>query len=170
MGIFGPYLTSSVSRAVYRMNRKSMKESPVPDDAMLDSAVTLSIIDETLFNDTAAMDAFNELPTRWRQVLWYLEIEAMHPREVAPIIGLSSNATVVLHRRAKEGLRLRYLQQQVAVTGAKSCQKFTADIPALTRGNLRQNRSLIVEKHLEGCLKCSEIRSDFEDTVALRSV
>lgn len=166
--VFGPYLTSSVSRAVYRMNRKSMRDTPVPDDEMLDSAVTQPLFDEAPFHDGEALIAFKELPIRWRAVLWYLDIESMHPREVGPKLGLSPNATVALHRRAKEGLRLRYLRQYVGVVGARSCQRFAADIPALTRRNLRQHRSVLVEEHLNECVGCAEARMQFEGTLITR--
>jgi RNA polymerase sigma factor (sigma-70 family) len=50
-------------------------------------------------------DALRRLPERQRVVLWHLEVEGLRPREVAPLMGLSSNAVSALAFRARAGLR-----------------------------------------------------------------
>lgn len=45
------------------------------------------------------------LPERQRAVLWHLEVEGLRPREVAPLMGLTSNAVSALAFRARAGLR-----------------------------------------------------------------
>ena len=44
---------------------------------------------------------------RWRTLLWYLEVEGMKPREIAPLMGMTPNAVSVLAvaRAAKRGLK-----------------------------------------------------------------
>lgn len=166
--VFGPYLISSVARAVYRMNGRSMKETPVMETEVLDEIVpdpTGTIAD---FDNVAAREAFKALPDRWREVLWYLEIEEMQPREVGPLLGLSPNATVALHRRAKKGLRLGYLQQHLQDTGPAECRKMAADIPAYVLGRLRASRAEALEEHLETCSNCRSVLLQIRDVGNLR--
>lgn len=169
VGVFGPYLFSSVTRTVYRMNRRSMREIPVLDTAFPETAVPESDTVLREFGDAAAREAFKLLPARWREVLWYLEIEEMQPRDAGPLLGLSPNATVALHRRAKEGLRLAYLQQHVAVNGPASCRDMASYIPAHVLGTLRESRKAALEKHLKDCGKCGPLLLQIKDAAALRA-
>lgn len=169
VGVFGPYLFSSVSRAVYRMNHRSMRETPVVDADLPDVAMpeTHPVLEE--FDGAAAREAFKALPARWREVLWYLEIEEMQPRDASPLLGLSPNATVALHRRAKDGLRLGYLQQHVAVNGPDECREMAAHIPAHVLGTLRQSKKAALEQHLESCEKCGAVLLQIRDLGSLRA-
>lgn len=169
VGVFGPYLLSSVSRTVYRMNQRSMRETPVLDSAIPEVAVpeANSVLRE--FDNAAAREAFKGLPARWREVLWYMEIEEMQPRNAGPLLGLSPNATVALHRRAKAGLRLAYLQQHVAASGFDDCRDLAAQIPAHVLGMLRQSRKAALERHLESCEKCGTVLLQIQDVGAFRA-
>lgn len=84
VGVFGPYLFSSVSRAVYRMNHRSMRETPVVDTDIPDVVIPETNPVTGEFDSAAAREAFKGLPARWREVLWYLEIEEMQPATRAP--------------------------------------------------------------------------------------
>ncbi|GAA4036138.1 hypothetical protein GCM10023063_21100 [Arthrobacter methylotrophus] len=169
VGVFGPYLLSSVTRTVYRMNHRSMRETPVLDTAFPDVAApeTHTVLSE--FDNAAAREAFKALPARWREVLWYLEIEEMQPRDAGPLLGLSPNATVALHRRAKDGLRLGYLQQHVAVDGPDNCRDMASHIPAYVLGTLKQSRKAALERHLESCEKCGTVLLQIQDVAVHRA-
>jgi RNA polymerase sigma factor (sigma-70 family) len=169
VGVFAPYLISSVTRAVYRMNRRSMRETPVMETDLLDDIVpdpTLTVAD---FDNEAVRNAFKDLPARWREVLWYLEIEELQPREAAPMLGLSPNATVALHRRAKEGLRLGYLQQHLAKKGPTECRTMAGYIPAYVLGTLRRKHIAALEEHLETCAECKSVLYQLRDMGRLRA-
>ncbi|WFR84294.1 sigma-70 family RNA polymerase sigma factor [Arthrobacter sp. Y-9] len=155
--VFGPYLISSVSRSMYRMNRKAMREVPVMDTEVLDSEVADANRVVAEFDDAAARNAFRQLADRWREVIWYLDVEGMPPREAAPLLGLSPNATVALHRRAKEALRLGYLYEHVTAQGPEQCRVFIRDIPPYVRGSLRKSRAELLEEHLRTCKTCPSI-------------
>jgi RNA polymerase sigma factor (sigma-70 family) len=168
VGVFGPYLISSVSRTVHRMNRRSMRETPVLESEIINDVVpeTNTVVSE--FDNTAAREAFRLLPDRWREVVWYLDIEEMEPREAAPMLGLSPNATVALHRRAKDGLRLGYLQQHVAAQGPAECKDMVAHIPAYVLGTLRKGRQAALEDHLVTCERCAAILLQIQEVGSLR--
>lgn len=100
---FRPYLFQAVRNVAATWGRK-------PKD------LALELVDESTYPSSAdaslAVDdrmlvaaALDQLPPRWRTVLWHLEIEGMSPRELAPVLGISANSVSVLGHRARAGLR-----------------------------------------------------------------
>ncbi|MGC3953875.1 MAG: sigma-70 family RNA polymerase sigma factor [Propionicimonas sp.] len=53
--------------------------------------------------------AYTGLPERWREVLWYADVEGMKPRDYAPMLGLKPTAASELARRARSGFRKSWL-------------------------------------------------------------
>ncbi|MFJ2645788.1 sigma-70 family RNA polymerase sigma factor [Streptomyces sp. NPDC087420] len=103
-----------------------------------------------------AMQAFRSLPERWQAVLWHTTVEEESPSEVAPLFGLSANATAVLAGRAREGLKQAYLQAHVstALTSGGDCARYADRLGAYARGGLRMRAERGLRKHLESCAKC----------------
>lgn len=64
---------------------------------------------DAVAESTLLADALQTLPPRWRTLLWYIEVEGMKPREVAPLLGMSPNAVAALLYRARLGLRRAWL-------------------------------------------------------------
>lgn len=54
------------------------------------------------------------LPERWRNALWYSEVEQLTSSEVAGVLGISPNAAAALTYRAREGLRRAWAAQLAA--------------------------------------------------------
>jgi RNA polymerase sigma factor (sigma-70 family) len=158
VGFFGPYLFSSVARRAYRMNRRSMREIPVAGHQQT-HAPNFTVAD---FDTAAVRRAYRSLPQRWQQVLWHLDINAMYPREAAPMLGLSPNAVVALHRRAKDGLRLAFLKQQVN-TNNTECQHMAVHIPAYALGTLRKSLRTTLEAHFDACRACAWVNQQIQD-------
>lgn len=106
---FTPYLFASIARQVIRQRHHhhqeiSVSELPEQCGPHLDLADYLP--------DPGLRAALQSLPLRWQAALWYLDINDLPPREVAPLFGISPNALVALHRRAKAGLRQEFLRYQ----------------------------------------------------------
>ncbi|GLF96489.1 sigma-70 family RNA polymerase sigma factor [Streptomyces yaizuensis] len=103
-----------------------------------------------------AMQAFRSLPERWQAVLWHTTVEEESPSEVAPLFGLTANATAVLASRAREGLKQAYLQAHVnsALTSGGDCARYADRLGAYARGGLRMRAERGLRKHLEECAKC----------------
>ena len=93
--------------------------------------------------------AFGRLPTRWRAVLWQLEVEGKAPAAIAPMFGLSANGVSALAVRAREGLRQAYLQQHIGRNIPASCQSYAAALGADARGQLAS----------AGAVSCTSISS-----------
>ncbi|MEV6397055.1 sigma-70 family RNA polymerase sigma factor [Streptomyces sp. NPDC051907] len=103
-----------------------------------------------------AMQAFRSLPERWQAVLWHTTVEEESPSEVAPLFGLTANATAVLASRAREGLKQAYLQAHVssALTSGGDCARYADRLGAYARGGLRMRAERGLRAHLEECAKC----------------
>ncbi|MDI5971330.1 sigma-70 family RNA polymerase sigma factor [Streptomyces sp. SL13] len=109
--------------------------------------------------------AFRTLPERWQAVLWHTAVEQESPGQIAPLLGLTPNATAVLAHRAREGLRQAYLQAHVsrALTDARECGRFADRLGAHARGGLRLRADRELRKHLAGCARCRAAAADIAD-------
>ncbi|WP_311244841.1 sigma-70 family RNA polymerase sigma factor [Microbacterium sp. WCS2018Hpa-23] len=152
---FRPYLFAAVRSAAATWGGKQkdltleyLDELPV--DGSDDSLDILS--DKALL--TAA---FKDLPERWRTLLWYLEVEGMKPREIAPLMGMTPNAVSVLASRAREGFKVAWLNAHIDEPGRDAecrwaCERIVAQ--GRRRQVSRADRSRF-EMHLENCRRCT---------------
>lgn len=115
-----------------------------------------------------AMQAFRSLPERWQAVLWHTTVEEASPSTIAPLFGLSANATAVLASRAREGLKQAYLQAHVstALSSGGDCARFADRLGAYARGGLRMRAERGLRKHLEECARCRVAAGELKDVNA----
>ncbi|MET9611116.1 sigma-70 family RNA polymerase sigma factor, partial [Streptomyces sp. NPDC006512] len=115
-----------------------------------------------------AMQAFRSLPERWQAVLWHTTVEEASPSAIAPLFGLSANATAVLASRAREGLKQAYLQAHVssALSEGGDCARYADRLGAYARGGLRVRAERGLRKHLEECAKCRLAAGELKDVNA----
>ncbi|MGW5847966.1 sigma-70 family RNA polymerase sigma factor [Streptomyces sp. NPDC055254] len=115
-----------------------------------------------------AMRAFRSLPERWQAVLWHTTVEESSPSAIAPLFGLSANATAVLAGRAREGLKQAYLQAHVssALSEGGDCARYADRLGAYARGGLRTRAERGLRKHLEECAKCRLAAGELKDVNA----
>ncbi|MCA1222636.1 sigma-70 family RNA polymerase sigma factor, partial [Streptomyces sp. 8L] len=128
--------------------------SSVSDDDTLELGADVKAMHEA--DQSLAMQAFRSLPERWQAVLWHTTVEEESPSQVAPLFGLTANATAVLAGRAREGLKQAYLQAHVssALTAGGDCARYADRLGAYARGGLRMRAERGLRKHLEECAKC----------------
>ncbi|MFF7179689.1 sigma-70 family RNA polymerase sigma factor [Streptomyces sp. NPDC008121] len=128
--------------------------SEVSDQDTLDLGADVRAMHEA--EQSLAMQAFRSLPERWQAVLWHTTVEEESPSEVAPLFGLTANATAVLASRAREGLKQAYLQAHVSqsLTAGGDCARYADRLGAHARGGLRMRAERGLRKHLEECAKC----------------
>ncbi|MEV0927976.1 sigma-70 family RNA polymerase sigma factor [Streptomyces spongiicola] len=164
------YLLTAVRRVAAAWARSARREHLVEDFAVFaDQAVraTEAPRDDTLqlgadvramheAEQSMALRAFRSLPERWQAVLWHTTVEQEPPSAVAPLFGLTANATAVLAGRAREGLRQAYLQAHVssALTSGGDCARYADRLGAYARGGLRMRAERGLRKHLEVCAGC----------------
>ncbi|MEV3989514.1 sigma-70 family RNA polymerase sigma factor [Streptomyces sp. NPDC049837] len=164
------YLLTTVRRVAAAWTKTSRREQLVEDFAVFAAqAVRASEMSDAdtleLGADVRAMHeaeqslavrAFRSLPERWQAVLWHTTVEEESPSEVAPLFGLTANATAVLASRAREGLKQAYLQAHVSrsLTAGGDCARHADRLGAYARGGLRMRAERGLRKHLEECARC----------------
>ncbi|MDR6688332.1 RNA polymerase sigma factor (sigma-70 family) [Arthrobacter sp. 1088] len=122
--VFGPYLNTSIRSVAMTFWKKTGREQPAPDEE-LDLSTTDDPGLETVlsvFEHEQIAVAMRSLPERWRIVLWYAEVLADKPRDIAPILGIEPNAVSALLIRARAGLRRAY-EQQPPAAGPRSASE-----------------------------------------------
>lgn len=133
---------------------EASRGSEVSDQDTLDLGADVLAMREA--EQSLAMQAFRSLPERWQAVLWHTTVEEESPSEVAPLFGLTANATAVLASRAREGLKQAYLQAHVSqsLTAGGDCARYADRLGAFARGGLRMRAERGLRKHLDECAKC----------------
>ncbi|MET8660202.1 sigma-70 family RNA polymerase sigma factor [Streptomyces griseus] len=133
---------------------QASRSAEVSDDGTLELGADVLAMHEA--EQTMAMQAFRSLPERWQAVLWHTTVEEESPSEIAPLFGLTANATAVLASRAREGLKQAYLQAHVsrALTTGGDCAQYADRLGAHARGGLRTRAERGLRKHLDACAKC----------------
>ncbi|WP_430647662.1 sigma-70 family RNA polymerase sigma factor [Agromyces sp. GXS1127] len=156
-GAFRPYLFTTIRNTAASWGR-AIRESPLDQlDAVEDPATGDAAALEALDRTTTAK-AFRALPERWQEVLWYAEVERMSPQQIAPLLGMSANATAALAYRAREGLRQQWIRAHLADAHHEPECGWTVDrLGAYMRGRLRRRDTARVEVHLDGCAKCTVV-------------
>ncbi|MFG2181479.1 sigma-70 family RNA polymerase sigma factor [Streptomyces abikoensis] len=164
------YLLTTVRRVAAAWGRTTRREHLVEDFAVFatsSAAASVAAEDDTLglgadvramqeAEESLAVRAFRSLPERWQTVLWHTTVEEESPSEVAPLLGLTANATAVLAHRAREGLRQAYLQAHVStsLTTGGECARYADRLGAYARGSLRARAERGMRRHLDGCARC----------------
>ncbi|MFI1785344.1 sigma-70 family RNA polymerase sigma factor [Streptomyces rubiginosohelvolus] len=133
---------------------QATRSSELSDDDTLELGADVLAMHEA--EQTMAMQAFRSLPERWQAVLWHTTVEEESPSEIAPLFGLTANATAVLASRAREGLKQAYLQAHVsqALTTGGDCAQYADRLGAHARGGLRTRAERGLRKHLDECAQC----------------
>jgi RNA polymerase sigma factor (sigma-70 family) len=122
---------------------------------------------------TMIVQAFRKLPERWQTVLWHTAVEQEPPRRVAPLLGLTSDATKQLAHRAREGLAEAYLQAHVSASLAShpKCGPFAEQFGAAVRSPALRRKDRSLRRHLDECERCRGAYAHLVDiNAALRAV
>jgi RNA polymerase sigma factor (sigma-70 family) len=106
------YIFTAVRRETWKRVRQLKRVVPTDNAALIDEPVPFGGGGIDSFERDRVRAAFLSLPQRWRNVLWYLEVEGRKPRELAAMLGLKPNSVSALLYRARAGLRKAYESQQ----------------------------------------------------------
>ncbi|GAB6939639.1 sigma-70 family RNA polymerase sigma factor [Isoptericola variabilis] len=164
---FRAYLLTVVRRLAADLARGVKRTRPTSDDGTFEAA--LGLVDPTDvatfegFEHSVVKNAYQALPERWQAVLWYTEIEGRAPAEVAPILGLTPNGVSALAYRAREGLRVGYLQEHLTHAPTDGCRAVNPLLGAYVRGGLARREVAKVDAHLETCAECRSLVLELGD-------
>ncbi|WP_308467650.1 sigma-70 family RNA polymerase sigma factor [Rathayibacter soli] len=162
-GAFRPYLFTTIRNTAASWGR-AKRETAIEDAEQIEDPAfsddnTLAALDRSL---TAT--AFQSLPTRWQEALWYSEVESMTPQEIAPLLAMKANAVAALTYRAREGLRQAWIQAHLSSVPADSECRWTIDrLGSYARNGLGKRDTGRVDEHLASCAKCSIVAAEAKD-------
>ena len=153
--LFRAYLLTTVRTTFYKQlavdrlvdRQADLSEQVVP---VVDRDLLIEKLDADL-----ALRALESLPDRWRTVLVQLEIEKKPTSTVAGVLGIHPNALAALAFRAREGLRVAYVQMHVKSTGAAECRLSASNLAAWLCGRLGQGLRVRVQRHIATCSRCT---------------
>ncbi|WP_174604382.1 sigma-70 family RNA polymerase sigma factor [Cnuibacter physcomitrellae] len=152
---FRPYLLTAVRNVATSWGRH---DPDLPDLPLDDTAPAAAGTEEQALarlQDEVTAAAYAALPARTREVLWYSDVEAMRPREISPLIGLSSNGVSVMVRRARRAFRDSWVTANLATTTDATCRESLTRLGAHTRRGLTALQEAALQDHLEQCPRCS---------------
>lgn len=144
-------------------------------DRMLDRRVEISALPTPIAVEDPLVDqlevnlvarALHSLPTRAQMVLRYLEIEELAPATVARTFGIQTNAVYALAFRARDALRIAYLQVHVNTNVSANCREAADNLASWLCGRLGRGMRARVEKHIERCEQCSNSAEELSDLLA----
>ena len=160
---FRPYLFTTVRNVAASWGRSSANTVALDpeefEELELGTDDPLAAIDRSL-----TAKAFRSLPVRWQEALWYSEVEGMTPARIAPLVGLSAQATAALCYRAREGLRQAWIRAHLTSPDLSPECSWTVDrLAARARGRLGKREQSKVEAHLVTCAKCTIVAEEAKD-------
>lgn len=161
--MFRAYLLTTVRTTFYKQ---------VACDRMVDRRVEVTeLLLPAEENDpvTARLDAqfasraLASLPERWRSVLVLLELERLSTSAAADALGMRPNAVAALAFRAREGLRLAYVQMHVKAAAEETCREAVDNLAALLSGRKARGVRQRVRDHLALCDNCTGAAREVTD-------
>lgn len=155
---FRAYLHTVIRNLNIERSRQTNREHPASDKPwLLDAAADEQSSDVDAVAADHAASALQSLPEKWRQLLWKLEVQGARPAQVAAELDIPVAIISDTAYRAREGLRLAYLNQHLPVTDDRRCGWTRERLARLARGTLSPRASGKARDHLDGCRECATL-------------
>jgi RNA polymerase sigma factor (sigma-70 family) len=155
---FHSYLLTTIRRTTYKRwlaDRRIDRLAGLDQLPLVASDPLVDRLDVCL-----AARAFRSLSQRWRMVLWYQEVQNMPTATIARILDIRPNAVSALAFRAREALRLAYLQVHVNTAVDDRCRESAEHLVLWLCGRLARGQRSRVEQHVNECDRCSVAASE----------
>lgn len=156
-GAFRPYLTMTVrnlGRTLYVRQPLTLEITDTIRSSD-DSAADGEHAAVATFERTAVLEAFESLPVRWQEVLWYSEIDGLKVGAIGKYLNIKPNAVSALLIRAKRGLRDAWIVAHLARSDSPECRAVLNELGAYTRQGLSRRATTMIENHLSTCHACT---------------
>ncbi|MGQ0831305.1 MAG: zf-HC2 domain-containing protein [Microthrixaceae bacterium] len=111
--------------------------------------------------------AFDELPERWRSVLWLGDIEGCSNEDTARVLELAPPAVTSLAERARLGLREQVLETSTPPNSPAACRRSVDRLTGYVTGTLAARDETRVRAHLDGCSQCRDRLALLDDVLPL---
>jgi RNA polymerase sigma factor (sigma-70 family) len=164
---FRSYLLTTVRTTFYKQlaGQRMVDRQVELSELVLPSVEGDPVLDK-LDAELAAM-ALASLPERWRTVLVRIEVEKQPTTVVADFLGIQANAVAALAFRAREALRVAYVQMHVKATVDEACRESSSNLAAWSCGRLSRGLRFRVQQHVAGCAGCTTAANEVAELLAL---
>lgn len=153
-----PYLAATIRNTAASWGARD-REIPVEDPSAYQDAE--EFVEPGIGRDSVVSSAFLSLPERWREALWYSEVEGYTAAEIGRVLGLSPNAAAALTYRAREGLKTAWVQVHLeSVASHPDCRFVTKNLGAYVRGGVSPAARRRIERHVKTCPRCRALAGD----------
>lgn len=123
---------------------------------------------ERISERSSVAAVFGRLSARHRTLLWYLEVEGMKPRELAPLMGITPNAVSALALRARDSFRRAWLEAHIHdPSRSEDCRWFCERVVAQRERPVRGGDAVRFRDHMSACRGCQLVAAEI-DTVSQR--
>lgn len=162
-GPFRPYLFVTIRNLAVTLARQrregTLDEAEEVADPRATDAAVLAALDSGL-----TLQAFRTLPERWQEVLWFTEVDALSPAEIADRLEMSANSVAALAYRAREGLRQAWIQAHIDTSAEGSEHQWVLSrVGKSARNALSVRNKSRFDQHLAGCPACTVIADEAVD-------
>ncbi|MFF1635342.1 RNA polymerase sigma factor [Leifsonia sp. NPDC058248] len=155
---FRGYLLSTIRRLALNAGRRSAKTVSIEELEYVNESDSAEASAVRNHGKNVVARAFQSLPLRWQQVLWYSVVEGTSHSEIARRLEVTTNAVDQLAHRAREGLREKWIQQQVQMVKSNpTCGWVSSRAGAAARCNLTPGESARLTNHVAGCRECAAV-------------
>lgn len=159
---FRAYVATIARRLAVDKSRKAkgIVHDPFDEEADFHSLSEADFSERVLENSTTGQ-AFKALGTRYREVLWYRDVEDLPVQEIARYIGMTPNSTTALIKRAREAFKTAWITTQLSPRRnlPGECVEIVPKLVTYSRGRSSPSDTDKIELHLLDCTHCSALVS-----------
>lgn len=160
---FRPYLMTVVRNTAMNLRRAREQEYDTDDFSFFEGGRSGEDLALEGAERSIAARAFQSLPTRWQQALWYSEVEELSRTKIAELLGIKPNAVSALTFRAREALRTAWVQAHAEQRSVpENCRETAALLGGYVRGTLARRSHRTVDAHLEDCARCRAVLAELK--------
>jgi len=109
--------------------------------------------------------AFEELPERWRSVLWLIEVDGVASTDAAHVVHVAPTAIAPLLERAHHGFQEQVLLIGIGASARSACRRTSDRLTDYRVGSLVEGDEAQVRSHLDGCEACRARLASLDDLI-----
>lgn len=156
---FRAYLFTSMRNLAQRWSEQDRKVLVGIDCDAVSETDGLRYVEEAS-SASDMLTAFRGLPDRWQRVLWLSEVESAERSAIAAELGIKPNAVSQLLRRARAGLRDRWLTQLIPSSLLKDERHVGNLLTLMVTNQAGAAQAKDVRRHVSVCVDCAQALSD----------
>ena len=153
---FRPYLKAVMRNTAIRWRKETERLVDDEEIDQIDYRDGLSVVEQQA-SAGDVLAALQELPERWRRVLWLAEVAEAGRGEIARELGIRPNAVSALQRRARSGLKYQWLLRQVPAVLRDDTTHVARLIPRYLTEPGDTAVSAEVAAHIVACVSCDDL-------------